>query len=697
MPFEFNEVKLGMSSKQRTNGTAHAHTHSLCTDAMLCWALILFAIVACGAEPSDRAELRAAPHRRLDSIKCVHKQCPRKVTLGAGCELHGSGARAPNGCLRHPCGVVMCPTPVSALTPSPTPRVWGRSWKDKLFPPTPAPPTPAPPTPRPTALPTPPTPPTLHIFEEDAAPTKAGHKIQMLDLTVVTKTCFVKGQLIDVGVNYHAADDKMTGFLSFRVIYDEAYFSLPSLENVKVKTNKGCQVGGLNLGVGFFSYTCAAAKDTLPVPRRVHGLVHLILVATGKQGNSSITVLPAKQRASNAVWEASAAGYHYRVGAPISLHSCPRTQTAKPTKVGDVWDDDDGTADNMAAAKANGCPPSRMYARDLHSTKPLCCATAAGEGCFNMPAAGILRQQLAAHEVVVAERMEEAVLQRRAAAVRKAEAVVAKKLEEAAAKSRVAKKLEEAVSKSKNDPTILFAPAKWSKKFAKSLVAAVQKNRGGAKVAFVQQLTPVPTPPTPVPTPSRLVAREEAAMAARSRAAARKTARPSNLPKAGGDHNDSPTVPALCGDDDDGCATGELKNITTRAPTPKPLPTLAPTEVPASLRLMKGMPIARPKPGPSACHTRIRMGCEAHWTLQQWNANLCKYYCVWCELCAQNFPSTSSLRLMPQPALSCSSLHRPRREWKILPTMPEWQTHRPQAPPPRVQGTVQGNPEHGRL
>jgi hypothetical protein len=130
--------------------------------------------------------------------------------------------------------------------------------------------------------------------------------------------------MTDVSVSYYAADNLRTDKLDFKVVYDASFFTMDEGTSF-AKPNDKCVIDDTQKSPGYFAYACMSLRKQLVVPAMVSELVKVSLKATGKQGSTTINIVPNNGQ--------TAAGYTYKTGAPVklSMGMCTHAPTPLPT------------------------------------------------------------------------------------------------------------------------------------------------------------------------------------------------------------------------------------------------------------------------------------------------------------------------------------------------------------------------------
>jgi hypothetical protein len=156
---------------------------------------------------------------------------------------------------------------------------------------------------------------------------------QVLSLSATTKSCMDVGDRTDLSVSYYAADGAKTTGLSFKLLYDNSYFTLNASATAVGDTSKCHGASGsdsvfnLAMHASAVDYTCTSSHEQNIIPAAASGFLNISLVATGKTGTTNLSI------AANPY--VKGAGYNYVTGAPLVLHmgpSCTHAPTPQPTK-----------------------------------------------------------------------------------------------------------------------------------------------------------------------------------------------------------------------------------------------------------------------------------------------------------------------------------------------------------------------------
>jgi hypothetical protein len=142
-------------------------------------------------------------------------------------------------------------------------------------------------------------------------------KMQVLELTAVTKVCLAKGDISKFTVAYRAANAKPTHALAFKLEFDSRFFRVKS---AKTSPNPGCGLQGtvdpagvLSYGdQAFLPYLCTSLSQGKIIPSKDDHVLEVELeVVGGHEGVTKVAVV--------ANPHIHGMGYRYEVAAPIQL------------------------------------------------------------------------------------------------------------------------------------------------------------------------------------------------------------------------------------------------------------------------------------------------------------------------------------------------------------------------------------------
>eukprot|EP00937_MAST-01D_sp_MAST-1D-sp2_P007302 g7302.t1 len=195
---------------------------------------------------------------------------------------------------------------------------------------------------------------------------------QVLSLSATTKSCMDVGDRTDLSVSYYAADGAKTTGLSFKLLYDNSYFTLNASATAVGDTSKCHGASGsdsvfnLAMHASAVDYTCTSSHEQNIIPAAASGFLNISLVATGKTGTTNLSI------AANPY--VKGAGYNYVTAPPkpvLPLFSFDMgtgsrigrsdTDGEQYVTVNGEWSAADVTSPSFStAAAAEKAPPSEL-------------------------------------------------------------------------------------------------------------------------------------------------------------------------------------------------------------------------------------------------------------------------------------------------------------------------------------------------